>query len=444
MSILYLTIGLILGFAIGFLLRKTRNNDENLPDSELETYKIQQAKLDTQLELLNQEKDSLNSSLSNERGKNESLIAQNHEYKKELENLNQKLQEQQEEVKNLQQKFTLEFENIANKILKQNTVEFSETNQKKLDEILNPLKEKLGQFEEKVQNTYEKGLKERSTLTEQIKLLADLNKQMHTDAQNLTKALTGDSKTQGNWGEIQLEKILEKAGLEKDIHYYKEHNLKTDEGANQRLDYIINLPDDKHLILDSKVSLTAYNQYYNETDELVKEKLLKDHLTSIAKHIADLSSRNYQKLDVVQPDYVLMFLANEPALTLALKEDSSLFEKALEKNIVLVSTSTLLATLRTISYIWKTDKQNKNAKEIANQAAKLYEKFVGFTNDLIDVGRKMDSTTKSYESAMKKLSEGRGNLVRQVENIKKLGANTTQTVNPALVERSTNSNIETE
>jgi DNA recombination protein RmuC len=447
MEIILLIIVIAIGFAAGFFFQKSRKNSAPSFDTsnEVDVLKTQLHEIDKQRALAeerianavekfkNQEIDLDSKTETIDRLKEENITLQANNN-----SLNEKLQSQKLELENIQKKFATEFENIANRILKQNTTEFSETNQKKLNEVLNPLKEKLGEFEEKVQNTYEKGLKERSTLAEQVKNLAELNKQMHTDAQNLTRALKGDSKTQGNWGELQLEKILERAGLEKGIHYEKEHNLKTEDGSNQRLDYIIKLPDHKHLIIDSKVSLTAYNNYFNEEDEVLKEQFFKDHLASISEHINSLSNKNYQNLDITQPDYVMMFLANEPALTLGLKKEPRLFEKALEKNIVLVSSSTLLATLRTISYIWKTDKQNRNAKEIANQAGKLYDKFVGFTGDLLELGRKMDGASKSYESALKKLSTGSGNLVGHVQKLKKLGASTVsnKSIEPSLIEQS--------
>lgn len=448
MDVLDVIIGLIAGFAIGFLVKKSMEKNETEVDFEKrDTTKALEAqiheldkqktlgeeRIENSLEKFKQQERLLKektTTVDTLKEENILLQAQNN-------SLQEKLSTQKEELEKMQQKFAIEFENIASRIVKQNTSEFSETNKKKLNEVLNPLKEKLGEFELKVQSTYEKGLKERSTLAEQIKNLAELNKQMHTDAQNLTNALKGDSKTQGNWGEFQLEKILERAGLEKGIHYEKEHNLKTDLGANQRLDYIIKLPDDKHLIIDSKVSLTAYNNYFNEEDDVLKAQFLKDHISSVMEHINSLSSKNYQNLNITQPDYVMLFLANEPALTLALKKEPRLFEKALEKNIVLVSSSTLLATLRTISYIWKTDKQNKNAKEIADQAGKLYDKFVGFTGDLLEVGKKMEGASKSYETAMKKLSTGSGNLVGRVQKLKKLGASTTsnKTIEQSLLDQ---------
>ena len=450
MEIILLILGVAIGFAAGFFYQKSKadNNSSGVHQSEIDALKNDMHEVDKQKVLAeerianaiekfkNQDEDLTAKAANIDRLKEENILLQANNN-----SLDEKLQTQKQELENIQKKFATEFENIANRILKQNTTEFSETNQKKLNEVLNPLKEKLGEFEDKVQKTYEKGLAERTTLAQQIKNLAELNKQMHTDAQNLTRALKGDSKTQGNWGELQLEKILERAGLERGIHYEKEHNLKTEDGANQRLDYIIKLPDDKHLIIDSKVSLTAYNNYYNEEDETAKEQFFKEHLSSVNEHINSLSNKNYQNLDITQPDYVMLFLANEPALTLALKKEPRLFEKALEKNIVLVSSSTLLATLRTISYIWKTDKQNKNAKEIADQAGNLYDKFVGFTTDLLEVGKKMEGASKSYENAMNKLSSGSGNLVKRVQKLRDLGASANKKIEQTLLDQAEESEI---
>jgi DNA recombination protein RmuC len=237
---------------------------------------------------------------------------------------------------------------------------------------------------------------------------------------------------------MQLEGILRHAGLEKDVHYFKEQNYKTEDNLNQRLDYVIKLPDDKFLVLDSKVSLTAYANYFEETDDAKKEEYLKQHLASVKGHIKMLSSKNYQSLyEINQPDYVMMFVANEPALTTALREDADLYEEALDKNIVLVSTTTLLATLRTISYIWKQDLQNKNALEIARQAGALYDKFKNFTDDLIKVGNNLKSTQSSYEDAMNKLYDGKGNLISRSERLKELGAKTSKSMDQRLLDRAT-------
>ena len=455
MDILFLIIGIILGTIIGFLIGKSKgiqtSSDGSIQSGEVNALK-------QQLEALNQEKLTLsvsNGELSKEKDilkeRNErideelrelrNVLANEKERNASLQanqtNLEELLVKQKEELTSVQEKFTKEFELIANKVLEQKSKVFKEENKESIGELLNPLKERIKEFQEKVEKTNEEDVKRNSALTEQIKHLRELNQEITEETKSLTKALRGDSKTQGNWGELQLEAILEKAGLEKGVHYEKESNHKTEDGNNQRLDYIINLPDGKHLILDSKVSLTAYSNYFDTEDEDQRSKFLKQHLDSLSVHIKSLGEKDYHKLyGINPPDYVLMFIANEPALTIALKEDPSIYEKALAKNLVLVSTTTLLATLRTISYIWKQDLQNKNAEEIARQAANLYDKFVGFTDDILKLGAQLKTATGTYEEAAKKLSEGRGNLIKRAEDLKKLGVNPSKEIDGRLIERS--------
>jgi DNA recombination protein RmuC len=433
-AFIFLILGIAIGFVIGFLFFKNKGID-NENSAEFQQIKLDFAKQQSVGESLLKENDQLKNELKSERVKIEEFIGKNKSLETNVDNLKQQLTQQKEESLQFQEKFKTEFENIAHKILKQNTIEFSEENQKKMNDLLAPLKSKLDTFQQKVEENSQTTLLSQQALEMQIKNLKELNNQMSKDAVNLTKALKGDSKSQGNWGEMQLELILEKVGLEKDIHYRKEENLKKEDGQNVRPDFIINLPDNKHIIIDSKVSLTAYSNYFNEDDEQLKNNFLKEHVLSVLTHIKSLSEKNYQDLQVTQPDYILMFLANEPALHIVLKTDPDIFEKALERNIVLVSTSTLLATLRTISYIWKTDRQNKNANMIANRAAKLYEQFKRFTDDLLLIGKNINTAQVSYESAMKRLTEGKGNVLRQVEELKKMGANTTQQINSNLIER---------
>jgi DNA recombination protein RmuC len=359
------------------------------------------------------------------------------EWKSKYDALEEKIDSQKEELESLQEKFTKEFELVAAKILEEKSTKFTDQNKKNIDAILTPLKEKISDFQKKVEDSNEKNIERSASLDKHLKILRDLNQEITQETRSLTMALRGDSKAQGNWGEMQLEIILEKAGLQKDIHYSKETNLKTEDGSNQRLDYIINLPDGKNLILDSKVSLTAYSNYADAEKPDEQDSFLQQHLTSVNGHIKLLGNKDYHKLHGINsPDYVIMFVANEPALTLALKEDIGLFEKALDRNIVLVSTSTLLATLRTISYIWKQDLQNKNAEEIARQAASLYSKFVSFSEDLIRLGTQLKTVTGTYEESMKKLSSGKDNLVRKTERLKELGVNPSKTINQKLIDRS--------
>ncbi len=275
-----------------------------------------------------------------------------------------------------------------------------------------------------------------SALKQQLEGLKDLNQQMSKEAINLANALKGDSKAQGDWGEVQLEIILEKAGLHNGVHYTIQGGYRDEDGNLKKPDCIINLPDNKHLIVDSKVSLTAYEGYYSAENEELKETNLKKHVASIRKHIKELSDKRYTDLyGINAPDYVLMFVPIEAALLLALNDNNKLYLEAFDKNVVLVSTSTLLATLSTVSSIWKQEDQKKNVMEIARQAGALYDKFSGLIDDLMGVGKKLDAAKSDYSQAMNKLSTGRGNLVGSVEKIKKLGVKTKKSLPEAILKR---------
>ncbi len=437
MDYLLLLIGLAAGATIGFLVAKLQSK----PSGELRSDHVD----------LHSENSSLTASLKASKEENQTLDIQLKEVRESLqreqkastewrtrhEALQAKLEEQKKELSELQEKFTKDFQLVANKILEEKSAKFTDQNKKNLDEILSPLKEKIADFQKKVEESNKDNNERSSAMREQLRMLRELNQEITQETRSLTQALRGDSKTQGNWGEFHLESILEKAGLQKNVHYSKETNLKSEDGSNQRLDYIINLPDGKHLILDSKVSLTAYSNFFDADTEESQTTYLKQHLDSIHGHIKLLGDKDYPKLHGIQsPDYVMMFVANEPALTLALKHDMALFEKALDRNIVLVSTSTLLATLRTISYIWKQDLQNKNAIEIARQAAALYDKFAGFSDDLIRLGNQLGTVEKTYQESMKKLSEGKDNLVRKTERLKDLGVNPSKQIDQRMLDRS--------
>lgn len=436
MNIIFLVIGLFIGALIGFLFAKGKQKGISNED-ELNTAQTALNVVEKENSYLKIDNENKVKEINELREKyNTELIAAT-SWKEKHDNLESRLEREQKELSGLQEKFTKEFELVANKILDEKTSKFTDQNKKNLDVLLNPLKERITEFQQKVEETNEKNVARASALDNQLEMLRKLNVDITQETKSLTQALRGDSKTQGNWGEFHLESILEKANLQKDIHYTKETNLKTEDGSNQRLDYIIKLPDDKHLILDSKVSLTAYSNYFDTDDEQEQKTFLKQHIDSVLTHIKLLGVKDYQKLHGINtPDYVLMFIANEPALTLALKEDQSIFEKALDKNIVLVSTSTLLATLRTISYIWKQDSQNKNANEIARQAGNLYDKFTGFSDDLLKLGQQMDTAGKTYQEAMNKMVGGRGNVIKRIEDLKKLGVNPSKNIDPRLVDRS--------
>ncbi|GAA3975615.1 DNA recombination protein RmuC [Pedobacter ginsengiterrae] len=335
----------------------------------------------------------------------------------------EKLIEQKASLEQNQVKFNKDFELIANKILEEKSTKFIEQNRTNLDIILNPLKENIKAFEDKVEKVYKAESDERNTLKGVISLLMDQSKQIQEDANNLTKALKGDTKKQGNWGEVILEKVLERSGLVRDQEYRIQASHTSAEGGRYQPDVVIDLPDDKHLVVDAKVSLVAYERSVSAETEEEREGHVKAHLASIKNHIQELSAKNYQDLyKINSPDFVLLFVPIESSFSIAVQKDAELFNFAWDRKVVIVSPSTLLATLRTIASIWKQERQNRNVFEIAEQAGFLYEKFVGFLKDMEDIGRHIGSTQKAYDGAFNKLKEGSGNMINKIENLKKLGA----------------------
>lgn len=429
MEILFIIVGLGIGVVLGFFISKSKFQKETSTLEERQRlYTEQKAELENKLLTAANEKEII-------RKEKEQLIIENTRQLSEQENLKTKLLENKQEVEKLQDKFTKEFENLANKILTDNSKAFKEQNKESIEGILNPLKEKIEGFEKKVTESQEKSVGMHSALKEQLTGLKELNQQMSKEAINLTKALKGDSKIQGDWGETQLEMLLEKANLTKGIHFETQGGYRDDEGRLKKPDFIINLPDDRHLIIDSKVSLTAYESYMSNEDEVERENALKKHLESIRKHIKDLSSKKYDSLyEINTPDYVLMFVPIEPALMIALNNSNDLYLEALDKNVVLVSTSTLLATLSTVSSMWRQENQKNNVLAIAEQAGRLYDQFVNLTEDLIKVGNQLKTVQGSYDTSMKKLT-GKGNLITKVERIKVLGAKTSKNLNKNLLDR---------
>ena len=375
--------------------------------------------------------------------KNNELVQQIIELKSELSAkeerikiLNEKIKEAQETKEETEERLTKEFENLAHKILDLNSEKFKKQNKEQIDTLLSPLSEQIEKFKKKVEDTNEKGVERNAMLMQKIISLESLNNKLSQDALNLANALKGDSKTQGDWGESRLELLLEKSGLTNGVHFSTQAAYKDDEGKLKKPDFIINLPDNKHLIIDSKVSLTAYVEYYNAEDEITEQQAIKRHLDSIKRHYMELSDKDYPNLyGINTPDHVLMFVPNEPALMLALNEDKNLYLNALEKNIVLVSASTLLATLSTVASIWKQEDQKRNALEIAKEGGLLYDKFEGFVQDLIKVGKSIKSSKDSYEDAMSKLTEGRGNIIKKIENLKDLGAKTKKSLPQNIIDR---------
>lgn len=337
--------------------------------------------------------------------------------------------EQEKYIAELQQRFKLEFENIANKVLEEKTARFTEQNRTNLDIILNPLKENIKAFEEKVDKVYKSESDERNILKGVISQLMDQSKQIQEDANNLTKALKGDSKKQGNWGEVILERVLERSGLIKDREYRIQTSLSSSEGSRMQPDVIIDLPDDKHVIVDSKVSLVAYERLVTADNDEDRDTYIKQHIISIKSHIQSLSGKNYHDLyEINSPDFVLLFIPIESSFGIAVQQDAELFNYAWDRKVVMVSPSTLLATLRTIASIWKQERQNRNVLEIARLSGSMYDKFVGFLTDMESIGRNIRQSQDSYDKALNKLSTGTGNLSSTSEKIKKLGAKATKQI----------------
>ena len=404
---------------------------------------IEQLKIQFQTERNQFEKSllQLSSEKENLQKEKESLAIHLAKKENDFDNLLERNKEQKQEVEQLQEKFTKEFENLANKILEEKTVKFTEQNKENLKNILSPLQDRIQLFEKKVEDTHKESIDYHAALRQQILGLREMNEQMSKETINLTKALKGDSKMQGNWGELVLERVLEKSGLEKDREYLVQQSHTTEDGNRVFPDVIINLPDGKKMIIDSKVTLTAYERFINEEDDNLKNQHLKEHVVSINRHVEQLGNKNYQDLyQMESPDFVLLFIPIESAFAVALNEDTTLYNKAFEKNIVIVTPSTLLATLRTIDSMWTNQKQQENAIEIARQAGALYDKFEGFVADLIKIGKKMDDAKIEYGNAMNKLVDGKGNLVNSVEKLKKMGAKAKKALPEAVLKRANDSN----
>ena len=431
--ILYVIIGLVflgLGFIIGKLLTKS-NYEKVTSELEIRNKLLLEEKLlnDLNVNKLIQEKNSLNE----EKHQIDIRFTQK---VSEFHNLEEKLLENKAEVEKLQEKFSKEFEILASKILEEKSVKFTEQNKENLKNILSPLQEKIQTFERKVEDTHKESIDYHAALRQQILGLKDLNLQMSKDTINLTKALKGDSKMQGNWGELVLERVLEKSGLEKDREYFVQQSFTNEEGKRILPDVVIHLPDGKKMVIDSKVSLTAYEQFVNSDDDYEKSQFLKEHVNSLKRHIEQLSEKRYEDIYKMEsPDFVLLFIPIEPAFAVALNTDNQLYNKAFERNIVIVTPTTLLATLRTIDSMWNNEKQQRNAIEIARQAGALYDKFEGFIADLTNVGKKMDEAKAEYKGAMNKLFEGKGNLIVSVEKLKKMGAKSKKSLPQNIIER---------
>ncbi|ULC58859.1 DNA recombination protein RmuC [Flaviramulus sp. BrNp1-15] len=427
--IISILVSAAIGGYLGMLFTKLKSKSEKSTLEErqnqmgltIDELKQTLTKIELEREDIRREKELLNSELTRKNTEYENLQQLNLKRDKELE-------ERQEQLRK-------DFELLANKILEEKSTKFTEQNKENIKNILNPLQEKIKTFEEKVDLTQKESISMHSALKEQLLGLKDLNQQMTKEATNLTRALKGDSKMQGNWGELVLERVLEKSGLEKDREYFVQQSFTREDGSRVLPDVVLHLPDGKKMIIDSKVSLTDYERLVNAEDD-DKPQFLKAHVNSIRKHVDQLSEKNYQDLyDIESPDFVLMFIPIEPAFAVVVNEDNSIYNKAFEKNIVIVTPSTLLATLRTIDSMWNNEKQQQNAIEIARQAGALYDKFEGLVKDLTGVGKKIDAAKTDYSAAMNKLVEGRGNLITSVEKLKKMGAKAKKALPEAIIKR---------
>jgi DNA recombination protein RmuC len=437
--------GCLLGFAGAWNLAKRSKKTIHTPEI-IEKQLIENISLKKDVQYLQNQIDKSENKLSDQKNKEinqnieiNDLTIKLTELNIQNNNLEEKLKNRSNEITSIQEKFTQEFKLIANSILKQNSEDFSKVHQKGLSEILFPLKEKISSFESSVEKKYLDETKERSALKQEIKQLVELNNTLNIQAKNLTSALKGDNKTQGNWGEMVLERILESSGLIKGKEYETQFSDTNVENKRILPDIIIKLPDDKHIIIDSKVSLVAYEKYSNSEIEQNRLVNLKNHVLSIKSHVKKLSEKNYQTgIEVNSPDFVLLFIPIESSFSAAVQGDQNLYSYAWDKKVVIVSPTTLLATLRTIASVWKHERQTKNAIEIADKAGRLYDKFKSFIDDMQKIDRGISASRTAYNDAFNKLKLGTGNLIKRAEDIKELGANTSKSISHKLITESDN------
>jgi DNA recombination protein RmuC len=408
-EIIFILSGLLMGLGIMYVFMRLLKGSKH-------------AVLEERISGLQNERENLSKELAE---KGDQIMDLNARYTTSLADIkhaSEKLETQKKDIEQIQELFREKFENLANSILEDKTKKFTEVNRVKLEEILNPLKDRIRDFEKKVEETYDKEAQQRFSLKEEVKNLAELNRKVSEEAQNLTKALKGESKTQGNWGEMILESILEKSGLVKGREYSVQPSFRDESGKLLYPDVIVHYPENRNVVIDSKVSLTAYEAYTSSDDPEVKDKLLREHLASIRKHVNELESANYQDLYSLQSlDFVMMFLPIEPAYLLAIQKEPELWNFAYEKRVLLISPTNLIAALKMIAALWQQDYQNKNVMEIARQAGDLIDKFHSLLEDLDHLDRDLKSARDHYDDAKNKLSEGKGNLIRRVEKIKELG-----------------------
>ena len=416
-NVTFLAIALLAaaaGYAIGLLLGRARASAAEAKAERLPQVEGRLIESEQQLNALNAQVATLTMQLTQERNQSNEKLAL--------------LQSAREEL-------THQFKNLANDILEEKSKRFSEQNQQSLGQLLDPLKTKLQEFQGKVEQVYVQEGKDRSALAEQVRQLMELNKTVSQEANNLTKALKGSNKTQGNWGELVLERVLESSGLRKGEEYDVQESHTLEDGRRLQPDVVVHLPDDRHLVIDAKATLVAYEDYANAEDDKHRDAALKRHLDAVRSHIKGLSDKNYQDLYGLKSlDFVLMFVPIEPAFMLAVTHDRELYMDAWNKNVLLVSPSTLLFVVRTVANLWRQEAQTRNAQDIAKRGAELYDKLAGFVEDMESLGTRLNQAQKDYDGALNKLSTGRGNLIRQAEMLKKLGVKPSKTLPAPMVE----------
>jgi len=426
MEIILLIIGLLIGFVIGFLYMK--NHKPAVVEQDIHAHPVT-------IEL-RKSAERLTIDIKLEREEKEKHIRSLAASEQQVISMKDKLDSQVKEVQELRTQFHLEFQNLANRIFEEKSEKFTQHNKEQMDTVLNPFKEKLKDFETKVEKVYNDENKERINLKAEIRLLSEMNKQLSTDANNLATALKGSNKSQGNWGELILEKILERSGLQRGVEYDVQHSSSNIDDRTIRPDAVIHLPDGKHLVVDSKVSLIAFNSMIAADTDEDRLRYQRAHIESVRSHVKQLSDKKYHTAEgFVTPDFVLLFMPTEAGFSIALQGDPEMYNYAWDKQIIMVSPTTLLATLRTVANIWKQEKRTRNVEAIAEEGGKLYDKFVGFVEDLVSMGKSMKKSQTDYEEVMKKLTTGTGNLVNRAEKMRQLGAKTNKEINPRILER---------
>lgn len=432
MEILFLLIGIAIGGSVVYFFIKSRlQGDVRVYEEKIRAVQ----ELNTELKSILTEKEELIISLTRDIST----------YQANNTNLQEKLEKQKEDITKLHERFSLEFNNLANKIFEEKSNKFVEQNKNNLDIILKPFHERIGEFQKKVEETYVNGAKERYSLKEEVKRLADVNQQVSKEANALTKALKGESKTQGNWGEVILESILEKSGLSKGREYVVQSSYTNEENRRLQPDVVVHYPGERSIIIDAKVSLVAYEKYVSAEDDAEKNTYLKEHMQSIRNHIKELSEKNYQDIYAIKTlDFVMMFMPVEPAYLLAIQQDSELWAYAYERRILLISPTHLIASLKMIESMWRQEYQTQNVMKIAEEGGKLHDEFVRLIENLVNLGKRLDDAQKFYQNTMKKISEGRGNLVSRVDRLQKLGVRAKKTLPENILNRALDQNDDSE